>query len=100
MLALQLLGPSLADYVALRIQVPLVRAPAIGIKPTNPKWLKQRLEFHQYPIRAAVKGRGHSPAGPMIERCPQLPRLVLAADKGPHFIHFCFLDFVDHHCKW
>src|SRR5262249_27413615 len=100
MLSLQLLGPPLADHMALRIQMPLVRAPAIGIKATNPKWLKQRLEFHQYPIRAAAKGIGYYLAGPMIKRRPQPPRVFLATDKGPHFVQLRFLDFVDHHCRW
>ncbi len=86
MFPFQLLRPSLADHMALRIQVPRIGSPAVSIKMTNPKRLKQCLEFHQDPIRTAAKGIGHDPAGLMIERLPQSPWLFLAADKGPHFI--------------
>ena len=81
MFPLQVLGPPLADHLAAWVQAPAVGTPAIGIKPTNPKWFKQRLEFHQYLIRTATKGIGHHLAGSMIERCPQPPRVFLAADK-------------------
>jgi len=59
MFPLQLLRPPLAHYMALRIQVPMVGTPAVGIKMTNPKRLKQRLEFHQYLICTAAKSIGY-----------------------------------------
>src|SRR5262245_53921300 len=99
MFPLQLLGPPLADHMAAWVQVPAVGAPAVGVKPTNTQWLKQRLEFQQDPIRTAAKGIGHYLAGPMIERRPQPPRVFLAADKGPHFVQLCFLHLVDYH-RW
>src|SRR5215831_14321103 len=82
------------------IQVPAIRPPAVGIKSTNPKRREQCLEFRQYPIRAAAKGIGHDPAGLMIQRLPQPPRMFLATHEGPHFVQLRFLDLTEHHPRW
>src|SRR5215510_11917768 len=97
MCPLQLLGPPLADHMLRWIQMPTIRAPAVGVKAANPKRREQRFEFHQYPIRTATKGVGHDPACPMIERRPQSPRLFLAADEGPHLVQLRCLDLAEHH---
>jgi hypothetical protein len=59
MFPLQLLGPPLADQRALRIQVPVLGAPAVRIKTTNPKGREQRFESQQCQIRTAANGIGH-----------------------------------------
>src|ERR1700752_3135331 len=97
MFARQLLGPPLADHMTLRIQMSAISTPAIGIKTPNPKEREQRLEFQQSSIRTAAKGVGHDPAGLVIERLPQSPRLFLATDKRPHLVQLRFLDLANHH---
>jgi len=97
MFPLQLLGPPFADHRALRIQVPVLGAPAVRIKTTNPKGREQRFEFQQGPIRTAANGIGHDPARLMIERLSQPPRLFLAADKRPHFVYRRLLHLTNHH---
>ena len=95
MFALQLLHPPLADHLLVWIQMSAIGSPAVGVKTTNTQWREQRLEFHQRQIRTAAKGIGHDPAGLLIERLPQPPRLLLAADKGLHFIQFSLRHLVD-----
>ena len=97
MFPLRLLGPPLADHRALRIQVPVLGAPAVRINTTNPQGRAQRFEFQHGPIRAAAKGIGHDPARLMIQRLLQPPRLFRAADKGPHFVYLRLLHLTDHH---
>jgi hypothetical protein len=45
MLPLQLLGPLLTDHMAVWIQVPALRTPAVSVKAANAEWFKQRFEF-------------------------------------------------------
>ena len=47
MLPLQLLGPLLTDPMAVWIQVPTLRTPAVSVKAANAELFKQRFEFYE-----------------------------------------------------
>ena len=99
MFAFQLLRPSLTDHMLVRGQVSVIDPPAVGVKATNPTGREQPLEFQQDRISTTAKGIGHDPACLMIERFPQSPWVLLAADEGPRFLQLCFLALVDHPCR-
>ena len=47
MLPLQLLCPPLTDHMAVWIQVPAIRTPAVSVKAANAELFKQRFEFYE-----------------------------------------------------
>ncbi len=69
------------------LQMPLIGPPVIGIKAPNPKGLQQLFQFPKYLIFAPPKGIRQDQTGLVIDRMPQPPGLLLAADKAPHLIH-------------
>ena len=46
-LRLPTLGPPLTDHVAVWIQVPAIRTPAVSVKAANAELFKQRFEFYE-----------------------------------------------------
>jgi|SoiMethySBSTD1v2_1073268.scaffolds.fasta_scaffold432333_1 hypothetical protein len=97
MFPLQLLCPPLADYMAARIQVPTIRAPAVGVKTANTERCKQGFEVQQRLVLTPTKDIGEDPAGLMIQRFPQPPRRFLAADKRPHLVQLRLLHLLNHY---
>ena len=77
----------------------MIGTPAVGVKAANPEGREQRFEFQQRLILPATKDIGEDPAGLMIERPPQPPRVFLAADKRPHLVQLRLLHLADHHCR-
>jgi hypothetical protein len=55
MLPLQLVGPPLTDHMAVWIQVPAIRTPAVSVKAATAELFKQRFEFYESLIFAATK---------------------------------------------
>src|SRR5262245_50730610 len=98
MFPLQLLCPPLADDMAVGIQVSTILPPAVGVKTANPKRGEQGFELQQHLILTPTKDIRHYPPQLMIQRLPKPPRLLLAADKGPHLVQLSFLYFAAHHC--
>jgi len=78
---LQLLRPPLADYMLVWSQMPLISAPAIGVKAANAEWVKQRFEFQEGLILTPAEDICQYPTRSVIERPPEPLRLCLAADE-------------------
>ena len=97
MFPFQLLGCPLADHMLVWLEVSLIGTPAVGVKTANTKRFEQRFQCQKRLVLTATKDRGYDPARLMIQRLPQPSRLLLAADKGPHFVQLSFLDLADHH---
>jgi hypothetical protein len=73
--ALDFLRVLLANVRLLWGDVPLVRAPPIGVKAGNTKRLQQRLQLQKDRILASPKNVGQHGLTVMIDRMPQPPRL-------------------------
>ena len=78
---LQLLRPPLADYMLVWSQMPLISAPAIGVKAANAEWFKQHFEFQEGLILTPAEDICQYPTRSVIERPPEPLRLCLAADE-------------------
>lgn len=94
MVPLQLLRPPFANSMPGWIQVPPIRAPAVGVKAANPEGCKQGFEFHEGLILTPAEDIRHYPTRAVIPCLPQPPRLGLIADKRPHFVQLCRLHLV------
>ena len=96
-LVFQLLGPPLADYVLVGGQVAVIGTPAVGVKAANPEPCKQGFELQSRLVLSPTKDIRQYPARLLIERPPEPPRVLLAADKRPPLVHFRALHLAHHH---
>jgi hypothetical protein len=97
MFPLDLLRISLARTVLVRIEMPCLRAPIIGVIARAAKWREQRFEVQQPLILPPAKDIRQPLACPVIDGMPQPARRGLLPHIGPHCIDFRFLPSLDHH---
>ncbi|SRR2546428_9310378 len=90
MLPLDLLGMPFARAVHVRIQMPGIGAPMIGIKARAPEGLQQRFELQKDCIFATAKDLGQTLACVVIDGMPQPALVALLADKTPHLVDLSF----------
>src|SRR5262245_45177007 len=79
------------------IQMSVIGTPAISVKAANTHRLEQGFQHQKCLILSPTKAISHHPTRLMIKSSPQRSRLLLAADKRPHFIQFRPLYLAHHH---
>ena len=86
MFALDLLCIRLAHFVLVRVEMPLVCPPAIGVKLRDTKRLKELLQLQEDVILTPSEHiRSHFPRV-VINGVPQPARIRFPGHIGPHFI--------------
>ena len=86
MLAFDPLGLPFPRLVALRSQLPRIRAPVISVKAFDPKRFQELLQLLQHCILAPAKDICQDCAAVMIDGVPEPPRFFLLAHLRPHFV--------------
>jgi hypothetical protein len=100
MFPLKLLGSMLADHMLAWIQMPLIGTPAVGVKAVDAQRLEQGFQGQQCLILTTTEDIRQYPARLLIQHLPQPTRLLLAADKRPHFVQFGLLHLVNDHLRF
>jgi hypothetical protein len=90
MLPLDFLRMLFAGAMHVRVQMPRVCAPMVGVKAGESKGLQERFELQKDLICAAPKDIRQDGSSGVIDGMPQPALVAFLADKTPHFIHFGF----------
>jgi len=97
---LNLLHQQLSRRLWLGQETSLIDDRFVRVVTSDAKGCEQDLEFQEHRILAGIHHKGQYSPGVMIDRMPEPPRVLLAADKRPHFVQLHFLNLVDHHSGW
>jgi hypothetical protein len=93
-----LLCPPRADHMLGWSEGSVRGTPAVRVKTANAPRCEQGFQRQPCLIVTPTEDVRYHLARPMIQRLPQPPRPLLAADKGPHFIQFGLLHLVEDNC--
>ncbi len=97
MLALDLLGIPFPLAVHLRVQMPGVCTPVIGIKAGETKGFQQRFEPQENLVLTTPKDLRQDYPRVVVDRMPQPTGVAFVADKRPHLIHLSFTRLLNVH---
>ena len=97
MLPLDLLGVPFPRAVHVRVQMPGVRTPMIGIKARQTKGFQQRFEPQKNLVLTTPKNIRQDNTRVVIDRMPQPTWIPFVADKRPHLIDFRFARLLNVH---
>jgi hypothetical protein len=94
--AFQALRHPLADHRIFGIQMRGIGSSVVGEKAAHSKRGEQGFELQKRPLLTPTKDIGHYLARPMIQRHPQLTRLLLTVNKRLHFVQLSLRHLVHH----
>ena len=95
MFALDFLGVSLSDRLALIVKMSLISAPAIGIPVADAEGFKKLFEFEKSFIFVRSQDISEDLTAVMIDGMLEPSLILFFRHEAPHFIQFGFLDFSD-----
>ena len=97
MRALDLLGIAFARAMHVRVQMPGVCPPMVGIKARETKGLQQRFQLQKDLILTAPNDIGQDGTRAVIDGMPPPAWVAVFADKTLHFIHLRFTSALNVH---